>query len=476
MEKALPFFILLAAGGAYLYFSNKKTVELFENMGPAKMPISKEQTLTKTAPKPPVEPSKGVQSELERIKQLEQTLSLFLNKEGKRIQAETSNPAIILPLQRAYADNEKLKKELQIIKNNNAAPISLTSQMLFDMEQNLAALRSYSSKLKEGFTGSETGNRATPKQLQDFLIKVESEIIRLSASGTTEPVIQRRIQQLKLMSQELEDIILKLQSGLLKPEEIPVYETDIMNSLPLLGNPDEPLPQLIKLANLPAGFQNLLPGLDTQDPQMRQVYANLLNNYKDGLSWYVDGGIQYAGKNINEGFTGLNDEMQKQLLDGAGFHLKGGLKYISPNEVKLAESCKKTHASFSLHNNNGETTVSKTGFASINDINNVSGTGTNDIDNGENVVNDIYASNPLDENRKPSHFDWRALSLHICEQIRKRGLTPSDFGCTATAPDGNWRGYTRMLCNRLATTTDPGLPEICGCPPDNWRGWGLPRW
>jgi hypothetical protein len=475
MEKALPFFILLAAGGAYLYFSNKKTVELFENMGPAKMPISKEQTLAQTTPKPPVEPSKGVQSELERIKQLEQSLSLFLNKEGKRIQAETSNPAIILPLQRAYADNEKLKKELQILKNNNAAPISLTSQILFDMEQNLVALRSYSSKLEEGFT-SETGNRATPKQLQDFLIKVESEIIRLSASGTTEPVIQRRIQQLKLMSQELEDIILKLQSGLLKPEEVPVYETDIMNSLPLLGKPDEPLPQLIKLANLPTGFQNLLPGLDTQDPQMRQVYANLINNYKDGLSWYVDGGIQYAGKNINEGFTGVNEEMQKQLLDGAGFHLKGGLKYISPNEVKLAESCKKTHANFSLNNHNGTTTISKTGFPSINDINNVSDSGTNDIDNGQNIVEDMYASNPLDENREPAHFDWRALSLHICEQIRKRGLTPSDFGCMTTAPDGNWRGYTRMLCNRLVTTTDPGLPEICGCPPDNWRGWGLPRW
>ena len=91
-------------------------------------------------------------------------------------------------------------------------------------------------------------------------------------------------------------------------------------------------------------------------------------------------------------------------------------------------------------------------------------------------MEDMYASNPLDENREPAHFDWRALSLHICEQIRKRGLTPSDFGCTTTAPDGNWRGYTRMLCNRLVTTTDPGLPEICGCPPDNWRGWGLPRW
>lgn len=474
MEKALPFFILLVAGGAYLYFSNKKTVELFENMEAAKMPISKEQTLAKTAPKPPVEPSKGVQSELERIKLIDQSLSLFLNKEGKRIQSETGNPAIILPLQRAYADSEKLKKELIILKNNNAAPISLTAQMMFDMEQNLALLRSYSSKIKEGFT-NETGNRATPKQVKDFLIKVESEIIRLSASGTTDPLIARRVQQLKLMSQELEDIILKIQSGLLKAEEIPIYESDIAKSLPLLGKSDEPLPQLIKLANLPAGFQNLLPALDTQDPEMRQVYANLLNNYKDGLSWYVNGGVQYEGKNI-EGFADVTDDIQTKILDGAGFHINGGLRYISPNEVKLAQSYKKPLAELSLNNINGETSVSKSGFPSNTDINNVSNNGAEQFDKDGNIVSDIYASNPLDENRQASQFDWRGLSLHICEQIRKRGLTPGDFGCMTTAPEGNWRGYTRMLCNRLATTTDPGLPEICGCPPDNWRGWGLPRW
>lgn len=475
MEKALPFFILLAAGGVYLYFTNKKTVELFNDITPGKMPMSTEQTLVKTAPKLPVEPSKGVQSELERIKLLEQSLSLFLNKEGKRIQAETSNPAIILPLQRAYADNEKLQKELIVLKNNNAAPISLTAQMIFDMEQNLAALRSYSFKMKEGFTGSQTGNRATPKQVKDFLIKVESEIIRLSASGTTDPIIARRVQQLKLMSQELEDILLKIQDGLLKAEEIPIYESDIAKSLPLLGNPDEPLPQLIKLANLPAGFQNLLPGLDTQDPEMRQLYANLLNNYSDGLSWYVDAGVQYAGKNI-EGFVDKKEDIGEKILDGAGFHLKGGLRYISPNEVKLAESSNKPLAALTLHNSNGKTSVSTSGFPSMYDINNVSNSVTEQYDKDGNIVSDIYASNPLDENREPGHFDWRALSLHICEQIRKRGLTPADFGCTSAAPDGNWRGYTRMLCNRLATTTDPGLPEICGCPPDNWRGWGLPRW
>ena len=37
--------------------------------------------------------------------------------------------------------------------------------------------------------------------------------------------------------------------------------------------------------------------------------------------------------------------------------------------------------------------------------------------------------------------------------------------------DFSWRGYTRMLCSRLNTTTDPGLSVTVGCPPENWLGW-----
>jgi hypothetical protein len=78
---------------------------------------------------------------------------------------------------------------------------------------------------------------------------------------------------------------------------------------------------------------------------------------------------------------------------------------------------------------------------------------------------------------KPGHFDWKERAKNIRESIRKRGLTPSDFGCMTPAqeanvsPDFSWRGYCKMVCNRLTTTMDPGLPETCGCPPQGWMGW-----
>jgi hypothetical protein len=75
----------------------------------------------------------------------------------------------------------------------------------------------------------------------------------------------------------------------------------------------------------------------------------------------------------------------------------------------------------------------------------------------------------------PAKFDWKKKSAEICDEIRKRGLNPKDFGCMnpskVTSQDFSWRGHARMVCTRLLTTPDPGLPETCGCPPQSWPGW-----
>ena len=76
-----------------------------------------------------------------------------------------------------------------------------------------------------------------------------------------------------------------------------------------------------------------------------------------------------------------------------------------------------------------------------------------------------------------SRFDWKKRATSICEQVRLRGLDPEDFGClakgTIMSPAYSWRGHTKMICGRLAATTDPALPVSCGCPPSNWKGWTL---
>jgi hypothetical protein len=74
-------------------------------------------------------------------------------------------------------------------------------------------------------------------------------------------------------------------------------------------------------------------------------------------------------------------------------------------------------------------------------------------------------------------FDWKDRAAQICENIRKMGMNPEDFGCQTNAQaasqqsDFSWRGHTKMMCTRLATHLNPGMPEQVGCPPVSWKGW-----
>jgi hypothetical protein len=93
-------------------------------------------------------------------------------------------------------------------------------------------------------------------------------------------------------------------------------------------------------------------------------------------------------------------------------------------------------------------------------------------------VTDPYAIDPRDGLRTPSvasGFDWKTRSKQICENARKMGLNPADFGCmpegTTVSPNFSWRGYARMICNRLQTHYYTGTDVACGCPPINWPGW-----
>jgi hypothetical protein len=83
---------------------------------------------------------------------------------------------------------------------------------------------------------------------------------------------------------------------------------------------------------------------------------------------------------------------------------------------------------------------------------------------------------PVFPTPKTGDFDWKQRSSFICEQIRMRGMNPDDFGCSAAVqkendPKFSYRGYTAMICSRLESTMDPGLPVSVGCPPASWPGW-----
>ena len=52
------------------------------------------------------------------------------------------------------------------------------------------------------------------------------------------------------------------------PVEIPIMKKDIDNAFPILGKPDQPLPQVIRTLGLPPGLANLLPPNVQKNPEV----------------------------------------------------------------------------------------------------------------------------------------------------------------------------------------------------------------
>ena len=123
-------------------------------------------------------------------------------------------------------------------------------------------------------------------------------------------------------------------------------------------------------------------------------------------------------------------------------------------------------------------TIDKTGFPSSADLDNVSNAKFTPMDNGKKIT-DRMAPLQSDAGRGPSQFDWKQRAQQIESQIVKRGLNPKDFAVRDPKKDVSegfsWKGYANMICNRLQTTADPGLPETCGCPPLDWPGWRIAK-
>jgi hypothetical protein len=122
-------------------------------------------------------------------------------------------------------------------------------------------------------------------------------------------------------------------------------------------------------------------------------------------------------------------------------------------------------------------TVDKTGFPSLSDLDNACSSPLVSPNGGAAPVTDKLASKPTEAGRGPAHFDWKQRSKEIEDQIKKRGLKPTDFGImpdgTKVSNDFSWKGYARMICTRLQATMDPALPVTCGCPPMDWKGWRI---
>ena len=392
----------------------------------------------------PYQDTTMIKANRQQILSLLEMLKGFLAFEAQQL-TEKSDPSIQLPLSNARSDFQVLQNAVDLLNRNPGLQPTMTMTSLNEMSSNLAylqeqvrlsgsagSLQGPTNQFTEGFTSSR---KATLKDLTDFVGRIQGEIIRLSASATTDPIVNSRVSALTSLKNDVQGIITKLNNKSMQPNEVPILKSDIDKSLPLLGNPSRPLGEIIKSLGLPPGLANILPANLGKDPETKQYISSLIDKYAE------------------------------QIINGVSASFN--VKYTAPGEAVQTES---QHAASS--------TIDTLGFPSMADLNNISNTKFVPRDSGLPVT-DHLAPTPSDAGRGPSRFDWKQRSKEIEAQVKQRGLQPADFGImpegTTTSSDFSWKGYARMMCTRLQATSDPSLGITCGCPPMDWKGWRIAK-
>lgn len=415
---------------------------------PGQLPVAPYEQIAGTSPLPYQDTTLIKANRQQLISQLE-LLKGFLAFEAQEL-SERSDPAIQLPLNTARSDFHTLQAEVDVLNRNPGLQPTITLSHLNEISSNLAYLQKEVRLIGtagplqgpvyeftnpvEGFQNpsASKGKIASVEDLKAFTERIQGEIIRLTASGTNDPIVKARVTALTKMKKDVENIISQVNTGALMSTDIPIMKEDIDKALPVLSKPSEPLPQIIKSLGLPKGLGNLLPSNLQKDPDTMREINKLVDKYADTI---VNG--------VSASFE---------------------VKYTSPREAEIARA--------------SQSTIEKTGFPSIADLDNVSNAKFIPKDMGIPVT-DRLAPTPLDAGRGPSHFDWKQRAKEIEDQVRKRGLKSSDFGImpdnSKVSNEFSWKGYAKMICTRLQATMDPGLPETCGCPPMDWKGWRITK-
>jgi hypothetical protein len=423
---------------------------------PGKLPASPYDQVSKSAPLP-YQDATQQKANASQLQSLLEMLKGFMTFESHEL-ADRSDPSIQLPLQTARADMQELQMQMDVVSRNPGVQPDMTLQHLHEVGSNLSFLQqkvrlfqtaggpetaggetaiqtanplsSFMKSLEEGFQNPSSSSQKSPaaslEDLKTFISRIQGEMARLSVSGTTDPVVKARVASLGQMKKDVEQIVSEVMKGSIKPMEIPIAKADIEKALPLLGKPSEPLPQLVKSWNLPPGIANLLPSNLQKDPTTMNEIRTLMDKYADTIA------------------NGISATFE--------------VKYTAPHERQT-----KTPS-----------TVDQTGFPSVLDLDRISNQQFMPATHGAPVT-DRLASTPLEAGRGPSHFDWKQRAKEIENQVKKRGLKPAEFGImppnTKVSKEFSWKGYAKMICTRLQATMDPGLPETCGCPPMDWKGW-----
>ena len=249
-----------------------------------------------------------IKANKQQLESMLEMLKGFLSFESHEI-ADRSDPSIQLPLNTARSDMQTLQTEVDVMNRNPGVQSTMPLTHLREISSNLAHLQrevrliqnargdpvqpvdskmaefleSLKGEVKEGFQVS-AGPTATVADLKNVISRIDGEVARLSASGSTDPILRARVGSLEKMRSDIKTILSQVEKGTLKEMEIPISKADVDKALPVLGKPSEPLPQLVKSLNLPPGVSNLLPSTMTKDPETMNYVRDLVNKYADTIT------------------------------------------------------------------------------------------------------------------------------------------------------------------------------------------------
>jgi hypothetical protein len=432
-----------------------------------------------------------------------QQFQAFFGFEAPALESECS-PTVVLPLETARADMSQLQTQTDVLERNPGIPSTITTKELAQMMSNLRYLQkaarkikansgtellganSYSGKVVETFVSSADeeedidedeegtedtentdGTPATGAQLTAFKMAIESALtqLRSGTANATDPITLARVAVLDRLRRDVEDIIIDLDKGNITASQVPVYYEDISGISNRLADTDKSIGTIIRNVSLPPVLAKLFPtDMNYKDKLTLSELSDDIRSYMDeltdGLSWKAKGDISLQ----------MNYDSQRALDIANANATKGSVKAASADAVDNTD-----YASAS-------TSTTGKDYEATNTYNASSTSYIYDRSSGAST--EAYSDRPTGLNADGTRiilqdpvaggFDWKGRAEHVCGQIKYRGMEPTAFGCVKAADVGSnysWRGNVAMVCSRLKSTTDPGLPVSAGCPPASWDGW-----
>ena len=284
-----------------------------------------------------------------------------------------------------------------------------------------------SSSSMTGSYISAVDRPATAAELRDFQARISAEITRLQASGATDSVTSARIQNLQKITQYIQLILDKVSDKTMPENQIPIMKSQIDITLRALSG-NSALPDIFVGTQLDNFIRGLLPDNLANDPEVTKTIADYIKSMTNNLSWSF--GVNYTS------------EAEKQIAQYYNSIASQGGDELSNANLALA------------------------------------GTSLNaqpDSYGSTQQASDEFANTPHEACRGPAKFDWKKRSHEICRALKARGENTDDYGCmpenVQVGPNFSYRGYARMICDRVGANYDTGLGSLVGCPPLDWPGW-----